>query len=96
MPCLSTQMLPNCDINQKIMALASHSVKKQKQTWPLREGSEGSTPEKKTMGTFCSNHKAPSFLPYSVFHKCWPLYNVEQPRVACMNSASLTKSFNQV
>lgn len=91
-----SKALSDCDINQKTMVLASHSVKKQKQTWPLKASGEGSTPEKKTMGTFHSNHKAPSFLPYSVFHKYWPRFNVEQPKAACMNSASLTKSFNQL
>lgn len=91
-----SKVLSDCDINQKTMVLASHSVKKQKQTWPLKASGEGSTPEKKTTGTLCSNHKTPSFVPYSVFHKYWPCFNVEQPRAACMTSASLTQSFNQL
>lgn len=91
-----SKVLSDCDINQKTTVLASHSVKKQKQTWPLKASGEGSTPEKNTMGTFCSNHKPPSFVPYSVFRKYWPCFNVEQPRAARMNSASLTQSFNQL
>jgi len=89
-----SKVLSDRDINQKTMVLACCSIKKQKQTWPLKASGEGSTPEKKTMGTFCSNHKTPSFLPYSVFHKYRPCFNVAQPRASCMNSASLTKSFN--
>lgn len=91
-----SKVLSDCDLSQKTVVLAWHSVKKQKQTWPVKASREGRAPEKKTMGTFCSNHKTPSFLPYSVFHKYWPRFNVEQPRAACMNAASLTKSFNQL
>lgn len=52
--------------------------------------------KRKQWGHSVVTTKPQGFLPYSVFHKYWPHFNVEQPRAACMNAASLTKSFNQL